>query len=192
MSDAELEALYRARADSALARFSLADAEFMTRMIGHHAQALVMAELVPARTESPQLHTLGARITNAQQDEIETMRRWLEARGLDAPVAPATGVGAAQVGHDAAHATAGPGMLSAAELDRLGAASGVGFERLFLAFMIRHHEGAVAMVEELFATDGAARDPSVFKIASDIQVDQRTEIARMQRMLAALGGEPTR
>jgi hypothetical protein len=44
------------------------------------------------------------------------------------------------------------------------------------------------MVEELFATDGAGQDEAAFKIASDIQVDQRTEIARMELKLDNLQG----
>jgi hypothetical protein len=42
------------------------------------------------------------------------------------------------------------------------------------------------MVQKLFATPGAARDETVFKFANDVSVDQRTEVARMERMLAGL------
>jgi uncharacterized protein (DUF305 family) len=176
---AELEALYRARADSALLRFTEADAAFMTQMIGHHAQALVMAGFAPTRAASPSIRTLAARVTNAQQDEIATMQRWLGARGRPVPVVNAT-TGATST---TAHTHAGPGMLTPDELQRLERAGGADFDRLFLTLMIRHHEGAISMVHDLFAIDGAASDPTVFKIASDIQVDQRTEVARMQRML---------
>jgi uncharacterized protein (DUF305 family) len=51
--------------------------------------------------------------------------------------------------------------------------------------MIQHHRGALTMVQQLFDTYGAAQDELVFKLASDINVDQITEIARMQRMLVA-------
>jgi uncharacterized protein (DUF305 family) len=78
-----------------------------------------------------------------------------------------------------------PGMLSAAQLRELEAARGPEFDRLFLTYMIQHHRGAVAMVERLFGTYGAGQDEAVFKFASDVQVDQRTEVARMQRMLLA-------
>jgi uncharacterized protein (DUF305 family) len=51
--------------------------------------------------------------------------------------------------------------------------------------MIQHHRGAVTMVSELFGSYGAAQDETVFKFASDVNVDQTTEIARMELMLAA-------
>jgi uncharacterized protein (DUF305 family) len=79
-----------------------------------------------------------------------------------------------------------PGMLSDAQLRQLAAARGADFDRLFLTFMIQHHRGAVAMVEALFGTYGAGQDETVFKFASDVNVDQTTEIARMRRMLADL------
>jgi uncharacterized protein (DUF305 family) len=186
-STAELEALYRARADSALLRFTEADAAFMALMMGHHAQALDMARLAPTRGASPSVRTLAARVINAQQDEIATMRRWLEDRGRPAPE-PGAGTTTPPVPAAADHAAHSPGMLTSEQMGELERASGRAFDRLFLTSMIQHHHGAVTMVRELFATDGAAQDPSVFKIGSDIQVDQLTEIARMERMLEALPG----
>jgi len=175
-STAELEALYRARTDSALARHTEADADFMTRMIGHHGQALEMAGLAPSRSASPEVQRLAERITAAQESEIALMRQWLEERGR---AAPATAHG------DSGHAMGSPGMLTPDQMRELAGASGGSFDRLFLTFMIQHHEGAVRMVDDLFATPGAARDASTFRIASGIQVDQRSEIARMQSMLEA-------
>jgi uncharacterized protein (DUF305 family) len=89
-----------------------------------------------------------------------------------------------------AHDTLMPGMLIDAQMKQLDAARGYDFDRLFLTFMMQHHRGAVAMVKSLFATNGAAQDQTVFKFASDVNVDQSTEIARMQRMLAALAVAP--
>ena len=175
-----------------------ADVRFMTDMIGHHAQAIVMSRLAPERAESPAIRTLAARIINAQRDEIASMQAWLRERGRPAPSPDTTG---AHVGHDMGsmpgmdhgdHA-AMPGMLSAAQLTQLAAARGPVFDRLFLQFMIQHHRGATSMVEKLFATDGAGQDEGVFKLASDINVDQVTEIARMERMLVDVltgGGAP--
>jgi uncharacterized protein (DUF305 family) len=77
-----------------------------------------------------------------------------------------------------------PGMLTPDQLRQLDQARGSEFDRLFLTFMIQHHRGAVSMVQKLFATPGAARDETVFKFANDVSVDQRTEVARMERMLA--------
>jgi uncharacterized protein (DUF305 family) len=181
---AELEALYRARSDSARLRFTEADVRFMTGMIGHHAQALVMADLAPTNGASPAVRTLSARIINAQKDEIASMQRWLRDRGQPVPEVPITGTTMMVHGpDDAMHM---PGMLTPEQLAELVAARGGQFDRTFLAYMIQHHRGAVTMVHDLFATDGAAQDEAVFKLASDIQVDQTTEIARMESMLAEM------
>jgi uncharacterized protein (DUF305 family) len=187
-STAELEALYRARADSARTRFTEADVRFMTGMIGHHAQALVMSRLAPSHGASSSLQTLAARTINAQADEITTMSAWLADRGLPVPEVHVSGTGVMihgpSGGMDPMQAM--PGMLSDEQMSELDAARGWEFDRLFLTFMIQHHSGAVTMVHELFATDGAAQGDAVFKIASDIQVDQTGEIGRMRLMLEAL------
>lgn len=180
---AELEALYRARADSALMNVHPADVAFMTGMIGHHAQALIMSGLAPDNGASPQVRTLAARIINAQKDEIQLMQTWLRDRKQPVPEVGEDGQMMSHDGHDM-HM---PGMLSPEQLDDLRAARGRDFDRLFLTYMIQHHNGAVTMVHELFATDGAAQDDLSFKLASDIQVDQITEVARMQSMLDAMG-----
>lgn len=172
----ELEAIFNARADSARRRHSPADVRFMTLMIGHHAQALDMARLATANGASPPLQILSARIINAQRDEIATMQHWLRERGQPVPAPDAHT-------HDTHGAPPAPGMLTSAQMAQLTAARREEFDRLFLQLMIQHHRGAVTMVHELFATDGAAQDEVVFKLASDIQVDQITEIARMELML---------
>jgi uncharacterized protein (DUF305 family) len=171
----ELEQLYRARTDSARMRFTQADVQFVTGMIAHHAQAIDMSELAPSRAESSAVRTLAARIINAQQDEIALMERWLRDRDQQLPA------------HETMEHTGHlPGMLTAAEIEMLARASGAEFDRLFLTSMIRHHQGALAMVESLLASDEAVQDPATFKLASDIHVDQSTEIARMQQMLDPL------
>jgi uncharacterized protein (DUF305 family) len=201
LSRAEIEALYRARQDSARMRFTDADVAFVTGMIAHHAQALIMSELAPTHGASPQVQTLAARIINAQTDEIALMQRWLEDRGqpvprvsidgLDLTIETEAEAGAGHEGHmehmnhgDAGHPM--PGMLTPEQLEELAAAFGSEFDRLFLTYMIGHHAGAVIMVDELFGVDGSAQDGAVFKLASDVQVDQITEINRMQRMLGAM------
>jgi uncharacterized protein (DUF305 family) len=183
-STAELEALYWARQDSARMRFTKADVDFMTGMIAHHAQALIMSRLAPTHGASPQVQTLAARIINAQQDEIQTMQQWLRAREQPVPEVHIDGLklmihgaGDHMMHHDM------PGMLSPAQLQELDEARGAEFDRLFLTYMIQHHSGAVSMVDVLFSTDGAGQDEASFKIASDINVDQITEIARMNQIL---------
>jgi len=183
-SAAEFEALFNARMDSARMRFTEADVHFITGMIGHHGQALVMAALAPTHGASPQVQTLAARVINAQQDEIALMQQWLRERGQ--PVPEVRVEGTTLIVHGAEHAMHMPGMLTPEQMQELDGARGQDFDRLFLTYMIQHHRGAVTMVHELFGTDGALQDEAVFKLASDIQVDQLTEIDRMGRMLAAL------
>jgi uncharacterized protein (DUF305 family) len=182
-SSAEVEAAFRARRDSARLRFTAADARFMTAMIAHHAQALVMAGLAQTHEAGSEVGALAARIINAQRDEIALMQGWLRDRGQPAPEVRIEGTTLHVGGEHAPHA---PGMLTDAQLAELDRARGPEFDRLFLTYMIQHHRGAVTTVQELFATDGAGQDAVVFRFASDVQADQSTEIARMERMLAAL------
>jgi len=164
-----------------------ADVTFMQNMIVHHRQALVMSALVPERTAREDVRRLAHRIELSQDAEIALMRRWLELRGQEAPDP------GAHHGHHAGHgapAEAGApmaGMLTDAELAALAAAEGPAFDRLFLEFMIRHHEGALDMVGTLFSSPGAARDSDIFGFASEVDSDQRMEIVRMRTML---GGTP--
>jgi uncharacterized protein (DUF305 family) len=184
---AGLTALFQARRDSARRRFTAADVRFMTDMIGHHAQAVAMSNLAPANGASAVVRTLAARIINAQRDEIALMQRWLSDRGQPVPEVHIDGhrLMIHGAGGHAHHATM-PGMLTEAQMDSLAAARDTAFDRLFLTYMIAHHKGAVTMVDTLFATDGAGQDADVFKFASDVQVDQRTEVAHMERLRAAL------
>lgn len=177
-----LEELYWARRDSAAMQYSQADVDFMTGMISHHAQALIMSSLAEDAGASSEIRTLTARIINAQKDEIRTMQDWLRARGEPVPEVRIDGLQLMIHGVENHHAHM-PGMLTQDQLEELAAARGDEFDRLFLEYMIQHHEGAVTMVDELFSTDGAALEDVAFKLASDINVDQQTEIARMQRML---------
>jgi uncharacterized protein (DUF305 family) len=175
-------AIAKARADSVRHPYTAADVQFMTGMIGHHAQAIVMSGWAPTHGAGSSVRLLCERIINAQQDEIATMQTWL--RDRNEPVPQASGAGMKMAGMD--HPMLMPGMLTDAQLQQLDSAQGADFDRLFLTFMIQHHRGAVTMVKQLFSTYGAGQDETIFKFASDVNVDQTTEIARMQRMLAAL------
>ena len=166
-------------ADSIRQSFTDADVEFMTGMIHHHAQALVMARMAPTHGASGPIQTLTGRIINGQKDEIALMQDWLQDRGQPVPDPEALG-GHAMHGSD--HALM-PGMLTPEQMAELDAARGPDFERLFLTFMIQHHQGAITMVDQLFDTYGAAQGDAIFKIASDIGADQTSEIDRMQSML---------
>jgi uncharacterized protein (DUF305 family) len=156
----------------------------MSRMIGHHAQAIVISRWAPTHGAGASVRTLAERIINAQQDEIATMQQWLRDRRQPVPDAQHTGMKMTMNGVE--HEMLMPGMLTETQMKQLDAARGPEFDRLFLSLMIQHHRGAVTMVEELFGTYGAAQDETVFKLASDVNVDQITEIERMETMLAAL------
>ena len=183
-AQSDLAAIAKAKQDSIRRPYTAADVQFMSGMIGHHAQAIVMAGWAPSHGASPAVRTLCDRIINAQTDEIATMQQWLRDRQLPVPEASAAGMKMVMAGVE--HTMLMPGMLTEEQMKQLDAARGKDFDKLFLTFMIQHHRGAVQMVQELFDSYGAAQDDLVFKYASDVQVDQRTEIARMQRMLVAI------
>jgi uncharacterized protein (DUF305 family) len=153
---------------------SAADVKFMQGMIGHHSQAVEMVEMLKTRTADHDLHQLGERIEVSQRDEIKLMESWLRDRGQEVP------------GPHAMHmhgATLMPGMLSEDEMAALAAAKDAEFDRLFLKGMIKHHGGALTMVQELFSSPGAANDTDIYAFASDVEADQRMEITRMSGML---------
>ena len=154
-----------------------ADVKFMQGMIGHHAQAVEMVALIADRTATEDLKRLGLRIQVSQEDEMNMMRSWLEVRGEKIP------------GPHSHHEPGGfmPGMLTAEEMTQLADAKGKEFDRLFLLGMIKHHAGAITMVDELFNTPGAGQDGEIFAFASDVDSDQRMEIERMGMMLRELG-----
>jgi uncharacterized protein (DUF305 family) len=153
-----------------------ADTRFIQGMIPHHAQALEMTALVKDRSTNVDLNLLAQRIEVSQRDEIGQMEKWLKERGEDVP---------AHSGHAAPHDM--PGMLTAEQFVQLAQARGAEFDRLFLGFMIRHHEGALTMVRELYA-GGGGLEPASDKFAREVNADQTIEITRMREMLAKLSG----
>jgi uncharacterized protein (DUF305 family) len=148
-----------------------ADVRFMQQMIGHHGQALLMTSMVTSHTGNADLRLLAEKIEVSQRDEIASMSRWLRSRG---EALPDSGM------H---HHELMPGMLTDEEMATLGQARGSEFDRLFLTDMIRHHEGALTMVERLFAIAGAAQEPELAGFANDVNADQRGEIRRMRALL---------
>jgi uncharacterized protein (DUF305 family) len=163
-----------AAADLSHVGYTDADVRFMQGMISHHAQAVEMVALIPTRTSREDMRPLGHRIDVSQADEIKMMQHWLEVRRQAVPNEHA---------HHMHDAKLMPGMLGPLEMDHLAAASGAEFDRLFLEGMIKHHGGALTMVEELFATPGAGQEVEIFSFASDVDADQRMEIERMGGML---------
>jgi uncharacterized protein (DUF305 family) len=166
-----------AAASASTPGYADADIKFMQGMIHHHAQALDMTELLRTRTEREDMKLLAQRIDVSQTDEINMMRQWLRDRGAEVPDEHA---------HHMPGAPLMPGMLTAEEMAELGAAKGTAFDKLFLEYMIKHHQGALTMVKELFASPGAGQESDIFAFASDVEADQAMEIERMGAMLAAL------
>jgi uncharacterized protein (DUF305 family) len=162
----------RARADSVRPLHTRADVHFMSSMIAHHAQAVLIGGWAVDSIHGaiPAVRTLAQRIVVAQTDEIAFLERWLLERNE------------ARMDHQ----MLAPGMLTPEQLEQLDRARGAAFDRLFLTFMIQHHQGAITMVDQLLGTYGAAQDGLVFRFAADVHADQTAEIDRMRRMLAAL------
>ena len=163
----------------------------MQGMIMHHAQAVEMTALIKDRSENSELRLLGERISHSQSDEINFMKRWLEARGE--PVSPGSG-GSGMSGMSMSSVQPSsdqkpmlmPGMLTPEQMDALRKAKGTEFDRLFLTGMIQHHTGALVMVKDLFDTAGAGQDANLFNFATDVDTGQRAEIRIMQDMLSRL------
>ena len=156
--------------DIANTSYSQDDVQFMQDMIPHHNQAVQMSALVPDRTNLPELRDVAGRIDASQLDEIEFMQQWLRDRAEEVP--QPTAHSAMHTSHDMA------GMASPEDMARLAELEGTEFDRLFLTLMIKHHEGAVKMVEELLEQPGSAYDPVLFQFVTDVNNDQTSEIER--------------
>ena len=172
----------QARAEGGRPPYTAADVRFMSGMIGHHAQAVLMAGWAPSHGASPAVRVLCERIVVAQNDEIAFVQRWL--REHEEFVPPADPRGHVMPGMDQPMLM--PGMLTPDQMTQLDAARGREFDHLFLTFMIQHHQGAITMVAQLLAAPGAGQDGPIFRFAADVNADQTTEIDRMTRMLDAL------
>ena len=167
--------------DLASLQFTAADVMFMQGMISHHAQALEMTVLVETRSNREAMELMAERITLSQEDEIAMMQGWLRDRALVVPDLET---------HHAADFELMPGMLTEEELEQLEQAEGFEFDSLFLELMIKHHAGAVTMVENLLDQPGSAQDLALFAFTSDVTLDQSSEIDRMNDMLRGFSPDP--
>jgi uncharacterized protein (DUF305 family) len=171
------------RAQGIYQPYSDADIAFMTGMIPHHAQAVIMANWAPSHGARHDIGVLCERIVVGQADEIRSMQQWLNDRGLSVPDAASTRMKMKLNGVE--HDMLMPGMLNDEEMSELENARGREFDRLFLLGMIKHHQGAIDMVNDLFKAYGAAQDDMIYKFASDVFADQSIEIDVMRKMLAS-------
>ncbi len=179
----------QSRLDGGIPPFTAEDVAFMQGMIGHHGQAVLMATWAADHGARPDIQRLAERIRVAQQDEIAFMQTWLRDRKQALP--DSASPHAMHAMHDGTTSEAGaatlmPGMLTDTQLAALDAARNQAFDELFLLSMIRHHEGAVSMVEQLFGAHGAAHDDDIQKFANDVAVDQTTEVDRMLQLLESV------
>ncbi|MFT6058108.1 MAG: hypothetical protein ACJAS2_002401, partial [Pseudohongiellaceae bacterium] len=167
--------------DLAGIQFSDGDVKFMQGMISHHSQALDMSILVDGRTNRDTMKLMARRISLSQEDEIDMMQDWLKARDLMVP---------AMDSHNMADGEMMPGMASLDEMAKLATLQGAAFDTMFLQLMVKHHKGALTMVEDLLAQRGSAQDSVLFEFTSDVTADQTSEIDRMNSMLAGFSPDP--
>ena len=167
--------------DLAAISYSLGDIQFLRGMIPHHAQAKEMSALAEDRTNNTMVLAVAARITLSQDDEISMMQGWLRDQGLEAP--------AEDVHHQPGFERM-KGMLSDEQMEELAASTGPEFNRLYLEYMIDHHQGALDMVEMLLDQRGSVQDPLLYEFTSDVTSDQTSEIERMDLVLASLNPDP--
>ena len=167
--------------DLAAISYSLGDIQFLRGMIPHHAQAKEMSALAEDRTNNTTVLAVAARITLSQDDEISMMQGWLRDQGLDAPAEDVY----YQPGFERMK-----GMLSDEQMEELAASTGPEFNRLYLEYMIGHHQGALDMVEMLLDQRGSVQDPLLYEFTSDVTSDQTSEIERMDLVLASLNPDP--
>jgi uncharacterized protein (DUF305 family) len=162
-----------------------ADVEFMSGMIPHHAQAVLMAGWAASHGARADVRILCERIVVGQRDEIKLMQLWLSDHGQPVPDAKSTRMHMVMNGME--HDMLMPGMLTDEEMAALDKARGPDWDRLFLIGMIKHHQGAIDMVNVLFGSQGGGQEETVFKFASDVFADQSIEIDRMHQMLDGKG-----
>lgn len=183
--------------------YTQADVHFVQGMIIHHAQAVVMSDWAPTHGAEPNLLILAKRIALSQHDEITMMQHWLQERNLPTPDPLHMLPGDTTPIHDRSgmdmpgmdmgdHPIMMMGMLNSEQMHQLDAAHGVAFDSLYLTGMIKHHQGALDMVAQLFSTPGSGQQPELSAFATDIDAGQRAEITRMQAMLRTLITSQTR
>ena len=156
------------------AAYTVADVEFMQGMIAHHAQAIYMSRLAASHGANPKLLKLATKIDQSQVAEIRIMQQWLRSNGQTAPDTSSW------------RTMRMAGMLTDDQIKALTDAKGVEFDRAYLQYMIQHHEGALQMVKDLFATPRAGQEVDVNVFANDVVTVQTAEIGAMQPMLSQL------
>ena len=161
--------------------YTAADVEFLQGMIVHHYQAFLMSEMAPSRTNNQTILDLAGRIDASQIDEIDFMENWLTERGKSIPDPTRT---------EHSHHHKMMGMATPEQMNKLEASNSTDFDRLYLNLMIRHHDGAIDMVDRLNEFPGSAYDPQLYEFVTDLENDQAVEIERMNGILISLSDDP--
>ena len=161
--------------------YTSADVEFLQGMIVHHYQAFLMSELAPARTNNQTILDLAGRIDISQTDEIDFMKKWLVDRGQSIPDPSMENM---------MHHHKMMGMATPEQMMQLEASNSTDFDRLYLNLMIKHHDGAIEMVDRLNEFPGSAYDPQLYEFVTDLENDQAVEIERMNGILISLSDDP--
>ena len=154
-----------------------ADVDFTTGMIPHHTQALTMVDLAAERDLAPEVEELASAIEEAQQSEIETLTTWLETWEEDVPDADSM---SAREMEDMEGMDGMEGMMSAMSMRQLENAPDEAFQDVWLALMMAHHKGAVAMAETEIAE---GENPEAVALAEEIRDGQSAEIETMQSLI---------
>jgi uncharacterized protein (DUF305 family) len=158
------------------AAFNEADVTFLTDMIPHHAQALLMVDMTDGRELTPEFAELTTGIEAAQGPEIDQMSAWLDEWGYDVPDATSH---MGMMTDDN-----GMGMMTDDDVESLGGMMGGSFEDMWMVMMIEHHEGAIDMSHTELA-EGVSTDAR--DLAERIIAAQEAEIALMEELLADKG-----
>ncbi len=152
------------------AGYNADDVAFATNMIPHHQQAVDLSAMVPDRSTNAGLVALADQISAAQQPEINVMNVFLVQWNEN----PDTNSG------HAGHGSTTQGMVDAATMTKLESLSVEEFDKLWLASMISHHQGAIEMAKAEVA-NGDNVDAKT--LAKNIVTTQEAEIGQMKQML---------
>ena len=164
-------------ADSAGSAGSAADIAYAQQMIPHHAQAIVLADLAASKAASPEVKALAVQIKAAQDPEIQVMNTWLTAWGAE-PIGDMDGSDSGHAGHGM---DMGDGMMSEQDMAALAALDGAAFDQMWLTMVVAHHEGAIAMAQQILVTSANAE---VRVLAQAVIDGQSAEIATIQKLLS--------
>lgn len=133
---------------------------FAEAMIPHHQQAIDMSAFAVTNTTNPEVLAIAEKITSEQGPEIEKMTPWLNGRHVD-------------------YTMMMDGMLTPMQINTLRGVRNADFDKLYVQYMIQHHEGAVAMAGEALKVN----DQELTAFANAIIVTQSSEIEELMALL---------